>query len=218
MSLKDILGSLSPSPILTGAFRDMSEMLEQSSKMYEIALRALLGNESLQADLEQMDDLVDQGERNVRRRLVEHVAVDPRKDFVTTLILSTIVNDAERIGDYARGLAELVPLARSDRSGPFCQRLSELAGRQKPLFDQVRAVLDNDDSSLAHQVMEECRSLKSEFTAYMIDVAQSELSADMAVVYATAARLFRRIGSHLSNICSAQVNPFDRIGKEDEES
>ena len=48
-------------------------------------------------------------------------------------------------------------------------------------------------------------------------VAASDLSADLAVVYAGAARILRRIGAHLSNIVSSVVQPYDRIRHGDED-
>jgi hypothetical protein len=52
--------------------------------------------------------------------------------------------------------------------------------------------------------------------ALVAEVAASDLSADMAVVYSDAARILRRIGAHLSNICSTVSQPYDRIRHGDE--
>ena len=49
-------------------------------------------------------------------------------------------------------------------------------------------------------------------------MAASNLSADMAIVYATGARILRRISAHLSNIASSVVQPYDKIRHDDEES
>jgi hypothetical protein len=49
-------------------------------------------------------------------------------------------------------------------------------------------------------------------------VAASDLSANMAIVYAVAARILRRISAHLSNIASTVVQPYDRIRHGDEDA
>ena len=64
-----------------------------------------------------MDDVVDDGERMVRRTILQHLTVNPQQDLVASLILVSMVQDAERIGDFARGMAELIDLARSPREG-----------------------------------------------------------------------------------------------------
>jgi phosphate uptake regulator len=59
--------------------------------------------------------------------------------------------------------------------------------------------------------------LKKAFKDYTGKVAESDLSADMAIVYASAARILRRISAHLSNIASTVVQPYDRIRHGDED-
>ena len=59
--------------------------------------------------------------------------------------------------------------------------------------------------------------LKRSLMDYTRRVAASELSADMAIVYAASARILRRISAHLSNIASTVVQPYDRIRHGDED-
>ena len=94
-------------------------MLRRSQEMLDLALAALLDNRPLEVDLDAMDDAVDEGERMVRRSVLEHLAVNPQQDLVASLVLASMVQDAERVGDFGRGIAELVPLAQGPRSGPF---------------------------------------------------------------------------------------------------
>ena len=48
-------------------------------------------------DLDDMDDVVDEGERMVRRTILEHLSVNPRQDLVASLILVSTVQDADTI-------------------------------------------------------------------------------------------------------------------------
>jgi hypothetical protein len=66
--------------------------------------------------------------------------------------------------------------------------------------------------------MEKATELKGKFQEFTAEVAASDLSADMAVVYASAARILRRVGSHLSNIASSVAQPYDRIRHGDEDA
>lgn len=212
-----LFGNVS-SPLLDAATKDIGDMLDRASVMHDYALRGLLGNEDMTTDLDKMDDAIDEMDRDVRRRLIEHLAVEPTKDVVATLVLATMVNDAERLGDYSRGLAELIPLAGQKRTGEFAERLSALAHQLRPLFDETKEAVREDNADRARHVMGETARLKAEFLAYTRGVAASDLTADMAVVYASAARILRRTGSHLSNLASALTLPYDRIRRDDEDA
>ena len=164
-----------------------------------------------------MDDRVDEGERMVRRTVLEHLSVNPHQELVSSLILVSMVQDAERIGDFARGLAELIPLAKEPRQGLFVDRLRELANATMPLFELCREGFSAGDSVMAGEVMSSWAALKPRLCTYVEEVADSDLPASMAVVYASAARILRRIAAHLSNIASAVVQPYDRIRHGDED-
>lgn len=214
---KRLLRPGSPSTLIESSFQEFSTMLRQSAQMLDLALAALLDNQPLEADLEDMDDIVDEGERRVRRSVLEHLAVNPEQDLVASLVLASMVQDAERMGDFARGLAELVPLAKSPRQGPFAERLRQIAADLRPLFKVCERAFQEDDVEEARQVVSKCRNLKKEIMALTRDIAASDLTADMAVVYAGTARILRRISAHISNVCSSVVQPYDRIRHGDED-
>ncbi len=217
MSLFDVLFGGAPSPLLVKSFQELEEMVEQSLRMFDESVAGLLGNAEISVDLEEMDDYVDAREREIRRRVIEHLAYDPKKDMVASLVMATMVHDAERLGDYARGLSEVIPLAKGPRSGPFKERLQDLADRLRPLFERTRKALHEDDAEMAGRIMSDCRALKKDFLTYSAEVADSSLLADQAVVYATGARMMRRMGSHLSNLASAIRLPYDQIRRDDED-
>lgn len=205
------------STLVDSAFRDFSTMLEQSAKMLDLALAALLDNTELEADLESMDDIVDEAERMIRRTVLEHLSVSPDKQLVPSLVLVSIVQDAERAGDFARGLAELLDIAKSPRTGPFADDLREIAGRVRPMFETCERAFRKGDSELAQEVVNAHPQIKVDLEAYTARVADSDLSADMAIVYASAARILRRVSAHLCNIASSVTQPFDRMRHGDED-
>jgi phosphate uptake regulator len=214
---KQLFGSGKGSTLVEAAFEDVSTMLRQSAKMLDYSLAALLDNQELQVNLEEMDDVVDDGERMVRRTILEHLTVNPQQDLVASLILVSMVQDAERIGDFSRGMAELIDLAGSPREGVYADQLRSLAGRLRPMFEVCEGAFRQDDAEKATIVVSRHLELKQDLAAYTMEVAASDLSADMAIVYATGARILRRISAHLSNIASSVVQPYDRIRHGDED-
>jgi len=214
---KQLFGSGKRSSLVEAAFDDVTKMLQQSAKMLDLSLAALLDNEDLEVDLDDMDDVVDEGERMVRRTILQHLSVNPEQDLVASLILVSMVQDEERIGDFARGLGEVVQLARGPREGAFAEELRTLSQRIRPMFEVCEAAFRKDDSELALRVMTEHSEVKKAIKEYTARVAASDLTADMAIVYATGARILRRISAHLSNIASSVVQPYDRIRHGDED-
>jgi phosphate uptake regulator len=214
--LKRLFGGEERSKLVDAAFDDVTAMLQQSAKMFDLSLAALLENKELDVDLDTMDDVVDESERMVRRTILQHLSVNPQQDLVASLILVSMVQDAERIGDFSRGLAEIQRFAKRPRGGPFAEQLKELAARVRPLFEMCDQAFREDDVELAQRVIATHRELKPLLLNFTERVAASDLTADMAIVYSAAAKILRRVGAHLSNIASTVVQPFDRIRHGDE--
>ena len=215
---KLLFGSDKSSTLLESAFGDVTRMLQQSARMLDHALAALLDNRPLEVDLQSMDDVVDHGERMVRRSVLEHLTVNPQQDLVASLILVSIVQDAERIGDFARGLSELVPLAKQPRRGPQADELRELATRLRPMFELCERSFRQDDVDGAARVLANHTELKQALDDFVRRLADSDLSTDMTIVYASSARILRRISAHLANIASTVTQPYDLIRHGDEDA
>jgi phosphate transport system protein len=216
--LKKLFSLGKRSTLIETAFREVTAMLQQADRMLDYSLAVLLDNQELEVDLEVMDDVIDNAERMVRRSVLEHMTVSPRQDLVASLILASIVQEAERIGDFARGLAEIAALAKEPRSGPFADELRTLAVRVRSLFEQCEEAFRKDDPVMAHTIMATQRELKAELNHYLQEIADSDLTADMALVYGSSATMLRRISSHLSNIVSTVIQPFDLIRRNDEDT
>jgi phosphate transport system protein len=217
MFFKQLFSPASRSMLVDSAFADVSTMLAQSATMLDHSLALLLENRRIEVDLEDMDDLVDEAERRVRRSILHHLAVNPEQDLVASLVLVSMVQDAERIGDFARGLVELVRMARSPRQGVFAGDLRRLANRQRPLFEQTERAFREADVDKARSVIIAHREIRDALKEYRNRVARSDLSSDMAVVYSGSAQILRRVGAHLANIASTVVQPYDRIRHHDED-
>jgi Na+/phosphate symporter len=164
-----------------------------------------------------MDDSVDEGERMVRRTVLEHLSVNPRQDLVVSLVLVSMVQDAERVGDFSNGILKLTEMAKSPRQGPFAERLRVISNRIEPLFEMCEEAFREDDVKKANELIATHRRLRDDLEQYTREVADSDLSADMAVVYSSAASMLRRISAHLSNIAPSVVQPYDRIRHGDED-
>ena len=216
--LERLFGSSAPSRLVESAFDEFAAMLRHGAEMLDLALAILLDNADLEVDLDQMDDKIDDGESKIRRMVLEHLSVQPERDLVASLVLISMVQDAERIGDFARGLGDLPALANAPREGAFADELGGLADRVRPLFKICGQAFGDDNADLARDVVEKHPLIKADLSDYIRRVAASDLDADMAIVYASTARILQRVSAHLSNIASSVVQPFDRIRHDDEDA
>ncbi len=215
--LKRLFGSSTQSSLVESAFTEFSGMLQRAAEMHDLAMAALLDNAPLEVSLDEMDDRIDEGEASIRRAVLEHLSLSPNKDLVASLVLISMVQDAERIGDFTRGLGDLPQLAGSPRGGEFAEELRRIDERIRPLYDTCARAFLEDNVQKAREIVEKHPVIKGDLADYIRRLADSDLGADMAIVYASSARNLQRISAHLSNIASSVVQPFHRIRHDDDD-
>lgn len=199
-------------PLITDALQEVDAMLETSGEMLEAALACLLDNEALEVDLSERDEVVNESEQEVRRLVLEHLAIDPERERIQSLILISAVQEAERIGDLAKSLAAAASLADAPRLSRHAEPLRQLRDRLFRLLAETRQGFGKADAQAAHRVMKEHDDVKSFVADYLETIAHADdVTPNEAVVYAISARMMSRISSHLSNIVSSTLVPFDQI-------
>ena len=206
-----------PPALIRQALDDMQAMLESTHDMYVAASAYLLDGQPLALDLEAKDEQVNEKEQAVRRAILEHVAIDPGQEIVFSLTLISIVQDAERIGDLAKTLAEVKDLARGSFSEANVEQVRAIRDRVAAMFERTRLAFLDGDAEEARAVMDASREAKDRVATFLNDLAgQAEVTANEALVLGIAARVIGRSGSHLSNIASSVTLPFHQIRRHDE--
>ena len=199
-------------PLITDAIGTVDTMLRVSGEMLEAALAHLLDNESLEMDLSDRDCEVNEGEQEVRRLVIEHLAIDPERERILSLILVAAVQEVERVGDLAKSLAAAASLADAPRLSPHVAPLRQLRDRLRDLLAGTRKGFVQGEARAARRVTEEHREVKQVVADYLQTLARADdISANEAVVLAISVRMMGRVSSHLSNIVSSTLVPFDQI-------
>lgn len=199
-------------PLIDDALRAIDAMLKVSGEMLEAALACLLDNEALEMDLSARDADVNNGEQEVRRLVLEHLVIDPEREQIQSLILVSAVQEAERIGDLAKSLAAASTLADAPRLSPHAEPLRQLRDRLFRMLDDTRTGFVAADAQAARRVMDEHAQIKTFVADYLQRLAHADdVTPNEAVVYAISSRMLTRISSHLSNIVSSTLVPFDQI-------
>ena len=199
-------------PLIEQALADMVVMLDTGLQMFDDATASLLENEVLESDLNARDQIINKKETEIRRAVLEHIAIDPRREMIFSLVLISIVQDAERIGDLAKSIAEIAEVAEAPRHGDHVRTLRALCDRLHKVFEETRRAFADADEALARKAMDESVLIKQGLSDFTNAVARDKsLTPNLAVVLAVGARMISRVSSHLSNIASSVAMPFDQI-------
>ena len=137
MNLFNFLTGSRP-PLVEQSMTDLGVMLDTADSMFAAATNSLLDNEPLHVDLSTQDDIINEREQTIRRSVLEHILADPRAELSLSLLLVSIVQDAERLGDLAKSIAKAADLASSPRMGRHVEALREIRDRVQSAFPRVR--------------------------------------------------------------------------------
>ena len=204
--------------LLKQAFDATAAMLREDYVMFEESVRSLRhsDNSELQFDLYAADKKINKYEREVRRKVLAHLAIAKPIDVGPGLVLISVVGDVERIGDYTKNIYELAH-AHPQRlhAGKYEEHLVEHEKAITEKFKNVTEAYSNSNEELANRLMKEHASIShwcDEVVNELITNNPGELKCGDAVAVALYIRHLKRISSHLTNIVSSVVNPFPRIG------
>ncbi|MBN1211911.1 MAG: hypothetical protein JXA92_04980 [candidate division Zixibacteria bacterium] len=204
--------------LLDEAYKTTLMMLEFDQQMYEASQMTLRrsNTDELPFDIKKTDRKINKYEREVRRKVLTHLTLTGTHNLVPGLALVSIVIDVERIGDYTKNIYELATQHEKKlKAGEFEEILREIETVNEDIFPKTIEVLKTQDIKLARYVMqlEQPTAKKSEgIVSAMIQGKDKSLSIADAVCIALYVRHLKRINAHLTNIASAIVNPFPRIG------
>lgn len=211
MKLFNFLTDTKP-PLIAQSVNDLVAMVDRAGDMFAASTAYLLDNEALTVDLHAMDEDVNTRERLIRKAVLEHVAVNPQLELSFSLLLVSIVQDAERMGDLAKSVAKAAGLADAPRMGGHVGALAAIRDRVQAMFPLVRAAFVAGDRAGAGDVMDAHEALKADIGRFLETLAHADnATANEALVLGIGARMIGRVSSHLSNIASVVALPFDQV-------
>ena len=217
--IENLLKVFQKDNLFTQAMGECHTMLDLDWTMYEKSTQSLRHSDTGDLDLDMVatDKRINAYERDVRRKVMTHLAVSGAPDIPSGLVLVTVVIDIERIGDYTKNIYEL---ARSHpkrlQAGSLEARLHETEMGVTQLFKDMIQAFKTNDEDLARRIMTGYKEgLSAACETITMDVVSATVtdlpSADAATV-ALYARYLKRIAAHSRNIVTSIVNPFHRIG------
>ncbi len=212
---KNLLQFWKGKDFLTQVLEQFKQMLDDSQIMFEAVCRRIIDNqkeEGLEEKIYSIDKSINDLERNIRKRIIEHLSVQPSVDMSTSLLLMSVVKDAERLGDYAKNLSEISRLLTAPLDKEKYTRLfGHAEDKIKALFACAKDAFIEIDENKASQAWEYEREVVRRCDSIVEHLAKSDFSVNEAVCMALMARYFKRIAAHLTNIATSVVVPLSDL-------
>lgn len=221
LKLTEIYEILRRDNSLTQAIERSWLMLDRTNAMFRESLSALRDGDgrTQRLDIYEEDQRVNEYQQEARRKVFRHLAVTGGLNLKAGLILTSIVIDIERIGDYTKNITELADAhpgkLNSGRYDPDIRRIEEAVAA---LFDGTVGIVKSGNAEGARALIRDHLWIKRRCDDIARDLAATagaDLSQSDAVTTALYARYLKRVGAHLMNILSSVINPFDKIGYRD---
>jgi len=201
------------------ALGECHKMLDIDLAMFKASIESLRKSDSSEIDIDiyEMDKKINEFERDVRRKVMTHLAVGGKEDIGSGLVLVSVVIDIERIGDYTKNIYDLaVNHPNKLVGGSVEDRLAEIEKISFNLFEESIQAFKNQDIEKASGLMgdykENISSQSDSITNEIIMGKIDDVEQGTASAVGLYARYLKRISAHSRNLISSVVNPFERIG------
>ncbi|MEJ2544760.1 MAG: PhoU domain-containing protein [Calditrichaceae bacterium] len=204
--------------LLDQAWQTSHEMVEITNEMFLESIKALREEDHKEVDktIRSKDKKINKYEREVRRQVLTHLAVQGSKDVAAGLVLITIIIDIERIGDYTKNIVELVDAhGETLQAGKYEKKLTEIEDAIKDVFQKAITCLKEDERKLALKLLDDYKWVNLECDKNLNKIIKQKdkaLDSGTAATLAMYFRYLKRVHAHLRNIITSAINPFDRIG------
>ncbi len=200
------------------ALKESYEMLEKTHRMFQESVNILRDAATSQMTLNvyEEDQSINAYQIRVRRKVLQYLAIAGTVNLAPGLVLTSIVIDIERIGDYTKNITELATAYPGKLDcGRFEQRVQHIEQIVEKLFVEIRRILESSDRQAARTLIDECRQIRKDADQIIVELIQRDdesMGSAQTAAVALYVRYLKRVGAHLLNILSSVVNPFERIG------
>jgi len=199
--------------LIEEAEKIVSDMLEISYNMFRYSMEIVIEKAEEKENIYATDKKLNALEIDVRKKILEHLSINPSQDITPSLVLATIVVDIERIGDYSKNLIEISHKYPKPLEGKYIEKIKTLEGKLQTYFKDTIKVYDQQDEELGKETMRKFSELIAECQDLLETLVEdSSLTSKEGIIYALLVRHLKRVSAHVKNVCSSIVNPFYRLG------
>lgn len=216
--LKQLFTIFKKGTLLDKAFKQSYEMLSITHDMFSEAKKSLREKcvNQICVDVYDKDIEVNKYISEVRTNILKHLTVAGSEEVYSGLVLVSIIIDIERIGDYTKNMIDLANNHPAKlEGGVFEEDLQRIEIAVENTFSRVPKQFEKSDTKDAEKLIEEYHWVNKVCDQRAIDYIKEvdkTVSSGEAVSLALYYRFLKRTNSHLRNIATSVINPFDQIG------
>jgi len=195
-------------------------MLEDGHDIFVTASDALFGggkSKATKREVRSTDQEINEMQAQVRRTLMVHAAVNSG-DLALVLQYASIVKDAERVGDYAKNLYDLVRYGANFAGADDEDELAMYRDAVANLILEAASVFDAMDAQRAQELINKADGFLRDYDAQVKAQCQVDPDSDAQVAVSRALyyRFLKRTTAHVMNVLTSLVQPLDRLDYYDE--
>jgi phosphate uptake regulator len=193
--------------------------LDSSKEMFLTVTKAL--KEEVNADVldyvRKMDKKINREQRDVRKKIYEHLSISGGKDLFSSLVLLFVMDHVERIGDYSKNIGDLVEMVPAELDfGEYEKDFENVKTLTTEIFDITRRAFAETNEEAAIEVLRGYKKIsknsKAMLRQVMAQASEKERVPSFYLALVLLLRYMRRVGAHLTSISTTVINPFHRIG------
>lgn len=205
---------------LNQVLEEFENMLEATHNMFDSVCKRLIYNEEekgLEDKIYDIDKRVNNLEKDIRKRIIGHLTIQPSVDVSTCLLLMSVVKDAERLGDYSKNLLEVSRFVEKPiNKDAYLELFNNIEKEISELFNQTEKAFIESDEDKAKATWSYERQIAKRCDNVIEKLAKSKLSVNEAVCFTLMARYFKRLAAHLTNIATSVILPLTELDYFDE--
>jgi phosphate transport system protein len=193
-------------------------MLRDGHDVFMAATDALFGggqSKQTKREVRSTDKDINAAQRDVRRLLMVHAAVNDT-DLLLVLQYASIVKDAERIGDYAKNIYDLVRYGTNFETSEDSAELERYRDAVAQLILDAATAFEATDAEEAQRLIGKADEFLADYDDKVKESYNYDGPTGEAVARALYFRFLKRTTAHTMNVLTALVQPLDRLDYYDE--
>ena len=215
MSFKSVYDALTKSKLLVGIYVDIGAMNRKCKHIFLESVDCLVcDKDELAKEISDEDKVINEYEVKVRTDILKYLAINRAPDLGAALVMTSVVIDYERIGDYCKGIAGLglrFPAQLDDEN--YLKIIDPMKETIIKQFDLAYEAVKSSDIKRAKKAIKGYNGIKTYHDGLNTKLNKDqEIDKNRAIVLASLGIYYRRISAHLSNVCTTVVNPFPYVG------
>ena len=217
---KDIINAWKSDDLLSQAWEESFSMLILSHKIFQKSVNYLNSGIDIESvkELKRRDIAINDYHKSVRRKLVTHFSMgENTKDIASGFILAEMAVEIERIGDYCKNISDITLTRKSKVNfNSLAAKIKDVEEEVLKRFKETIEAIDSQDQIIATDIVKSYKPYVAKISDDIVhDIiskttkVKSDSDAASIVLYA---RYLKRIGAHLKNITTTVINPYDKVG------